>query len=80
MSNWSEVLITYDEIEASIVKDILESDNIEVVIDSLKITPYPVNIGRMGEVRVMVKNTDLKRAQALLKSYTQDKKNEINEN
>ena len=67
-SEWSEILFTYDEVEANIVKGILESENIQVAIDSLKITPYPVSIGRIGEVRVLVKNDDMERAREILKA------------
>lgn len=62
MSKWIELFFTYDEIEAQIVKDVLELENIEVVTKSLKISPYPVNIGRMGEVRLFVKEEDFDRA------------------
>ena len=69
MSEWSEILLTYDEVEAHIVKDILESENIQVNIDSLKITPYPVSIGRIGEVRVMVHKDDEERARQVLNDF-----------
>jgi hypothetical protein len=67
MGEWAEVLFTYDEVEAEIVKDILESENIEVVMKSLKIRPYPVSIGRIGEVRLLVKNDDLEKAKGVLR-------------
>ena len=69
MNDWVELLLTYEETEAHIVKDILESENIQVNIDSLKITPYPVSIGRIGEVRVMVHKDDEERARQLLKDF-----------
>jgi hypothetical protein len=43
------------------------AENIPVVIDSLKIRPYPVNIGKIGEIRIMVREEDLKKAQEVLK-------------
>jgi len=69
MTKWIELLVTYDEIEAQIVKDILEAEGIQVTINSLKISPYPVSIGKMGEVRVRVKEEDLKKAKAILKTF-----------
>ncbi|MCK5286597.1 MAG: DUF2007 domain-containing protein, partial [Thermodesulfovibrionia bacterium] len=48
-------------------KNILDAENIPVVIDSLKIRPYPVNIGKIGEIRIMVRAEDLKKAQEVLK-------------
>ncbi len=67
MDKWSELLVSYDETEVHLVKNILDAENIPVVIDSLKIRPYPVNIGKIGEIRIMVRAEDLKKAQAVLK-------------
>ncbi len=76
MDEWGEVLFTYDDVEAEIVKDLLESENIEVVVKSMKITPYPVSIGKMGEIRLLVRNNDLKNAEKVIQvmkdSWEQD--------
>ncbi len=80
MNEWSAILSTYDEIEAHIVKDVLESESIKVVIESLKISPYPVNIGRIGEVRVLVKDKDVDRALKLLDEFELQNNRELNDN
>lgn len=67
MAEWSELLVTYDDIEAEIIKDILESGGIPVVIKSSKVTPYPVNIGKMGEIRILVMEDDLEAAKAVIR-------------
>jgi len=59
--------MTYDSLEAEMLKDLLESGGIEVVIRSSKVTPYPVNIGRMGEVKIFVREEDLVAAEEILK-------------
>jgi len=64
---WIEVLITYDPIEAEIIKDLLESGDIPVVIRSAKVTPYPVNIGKIGEVKLLVRSQDKEAAEELIK-------------
>jgi len=66
MNEWVEVLFTYDEIEAEIVRDLLEAEGIQVVVQSLKISPYPVSIGRMGEIRLMVRDEELEKAREVL--------------
>ncbi|MBI5182444.1 MAG: DUF2007 domain-containing protein [Nitrospirae bacterium] len=66
MAEWSELLVTYDEIEAEMVKDLLESGGIPVVIKSSKVTPYPVNIGKMGEIKVLVMEQDLEMAKSVI--------------
>lgn len=66
MNEWIELLITHDEIEAQIIKDILDAEDIAVVIDSAKLRPYPVNIGKMGEIRLLVRKEDLEKAKDVL--------------
>ena len=72
MDEWIEFLNTGDEIEAEIVKDILESENIQVVVKSLKISPYPVTIGEMGEIRLLVRKEDLEKANRILNAMKQE--------
>jgi hypothetical protein len=67
---WVEVLVTYDPVEAEIVKDLLESGGIPVVLRSSKVTPYPVNIGKMGEIKVLVKKEDKETAEEVIKGST----------
>ena len=64
---WVELLITSDEIEAEMIKDLLESGGIPVVIRSAKVRPYPVSIGRMGEIKLLVRRSDREAAEAALK-------------
>jgi len=67
---WVEVLVTYDPVEAEIVKDLLESGGIPAVLRSSKVTPYPVNIGKMGEIKVLVKKEDKETAEEVIKGST----------
>ena len=57
-NEWVEVFITYDSIEAEMIKDLLESGGMPVIVRSSKVAPYPVNIGRMGEIRILVREED----------------------
>jgi len=68
MNDWEEILFTYDDIEAEIVKELLESENIQVVVNSMKVSPYPVSIGRMGEIKLLVKKDDLEKAEKVLQA------------
>jgi len=40
------------------IKDLLESGGIPVILRSSKVAPYPVNIGTMGEIRILVREDD----------------------
>jgi len=64
---WVELLITYDPVEAEIIKDILESGGIPVVVRSSKVSPYPVNIGKIGEVKMYVRKEDKETAEQVIK-------------
>ncbi len=57
-NDWVEVFVTYDSIEAEMIKDLLESGGMPVILRSSKVAPYPVNIGRMGEIRILVREED----------------------
>ena len=67
MSNeWVEVFITYDSIEAEMIKDLLQSGGMPVVVRSSKVAPYPVNIGKMGEIRILVRVEDQEAAKQVI--------------
>ncbi len=75
MDEWIELLVTCDEIEAQIIKNILDGENIPVIINSLKIRPYPVNIGKIGEIKVLVRQEDEEKAKEVIQSM-QDQSSE----
>jgi hypothetical protein len=75
MEDWTEIYFTYDDSEAGIIKGILESEGIKVIVKSMKITPYPVSIGRMGEVRIMVRQEDAGKAERILKEMEESSGN-----
>ncbi len=64
---WVELMVTTDEMEAEMIKDLLESGGIPVVLRSAKVRPYPVSIGRMGEIKLLVREVDLDAAEAVIK-------------
>ena len=72
MSEWVEVLVTPDVLEAEMVKDILESGGIEVVVRSSKVGPFPVNIGKIGEIKVLVRAEDKDIAEQVIKQKLPD--------
>jgi Putative prokaryotic signal transducing protein len=66
-NEWVEILITYDPLEAEMIKDLLESGGIPVVLRSSKVSPYPVNIGKIGEIKVLVNKEDQEAAEEVIK-------------
>ncbi len=69
---WVVAYVTYDSIEAEMIKDLLESGGIDAVIRSAKVTPYPVNIGKMGEVKVFVREKDRDAAEEMIKEIREE--------
>ena len=63
---WVTVLVTYDSLEAEMIKDLLESGDIPVVLRSSKVSPYPVNVGKMGEIKILVRKEDKETAEKLI--------------
>ncbi|MBI5639462.1 MAG: DUF2007 domain-containing protein [Nitrospirae bacterium] len=69
---WTVLLVTYDQLEAEILKDVLESGDIPVELRSAKVSPYPVNVGRMGEVKVLVREMDREAAEEALRRFREE--------
>lgn len=63
---WVEIFVTYDPLEAEMIRDLLESGGIPVILRSAKVSPYPVNIGKMGEIKVLVREIDEETAQSVI--------------
>ena len=68
---WVEIRITSDPLEAEMIRDLLESGGIQVVLRSSKVTPYPVNIGKIGEIKVLVQRKDRDAAEEVLQGNSQ---------
>jgi CheY-like chemotaxis protein len=76
--DWIELLITDDPLEAEMIKDLLESGGIPVVLRSSKVTPYPVNIGKMGEIKILVRREDKETAQEAIAAGVDDSDERLN--
>jgi hypothetical protein len=68
--DWSVVFVTCDTMEAEIIRDLLESGGIQVVLRSSKVSPYPVNVGKMGEIKILVKDEDKELAEKVISQDT----------
>ena len=66
------MFFTYDSIEADIVRDLLESGGIATKLASLKVGPYPVNVGRMGEIRLFVPPSEAEQAKQLISNPSEE--------
>lgn len=64
---WVTLYVTYDPLEAEMIKDLLESGGIPVIIRSAKVSPYPVNVGKMGEIKILVREKDRDDSEKVIK-------------
>ena len=69
---WVVLLVTYDLLEAEMIKDLLESGGIPVVLRSSKVSPYPVNVGKIGEIKVLVRKEDKEMAEEVIAGSNDD--------
>lgn len=61
------VVYTSGRMDAEVVRSMLESNDIEATIDNPgAVAAYPVNVGAMGEARILVNAADEARARALI--------------
>jgi hypothetical protein len=67
MNKWVVVFVTYDPLEAEIIKDLLESGGIPVAVRSSKVSPYPVNVGKIGEIKILVRKEDKEVAEKVIR-------------
>jgi hypothetical protein len=74
-NDWVEILITFDPLEAEMIKDLLESGGIDVVLRSSKVSPYPVNIGKIGEIKILVRKDDQEAAKEVLQQDSRETEN-----
>jgi hypothetical protein len=70
------VQVTYDPVEAEMLKDVLEGGGMDVVLRSQKLTPFPVNVGKVGEIKLLVPKKDARAARELIESFRKEGPNE----
>lgn len=50
------------------IRDLLQSGEIPVLFRSARVSPYPVTIGRLGEIKLLVRADDLAVAKEVVAS------------
>jgi hypothetical protein len=64
---WIEIASSGSEDEANLLKGFLENEGIPAQIENVKFHMEPVNLGKMGEIRIFVSEQDEQRALALVR-------------
>ncbi|HEV7923245.1 MAG TPA: DUF2007 domain-containing protein [Thermoanaerobaculia bacterium] len=64
---WIEIASAGSEDEANLMKGFLENEGIPAQIENVKFHMEPVNLGKMGEIRIFVSEQDEQRALDLVR-------------
>ena len=64
---WIEIASASSEDEANLLKGFLDNEGIPAQIENVKFHMEPVNVGKMGEIRIFVSEEDEQRALDLLR-------------
>jgi len=64
--------LSYDAIEADLIKGLLEDNDISCFIRDMTITPYPLSIGKFAEKRISVDRDDVEEATRLIRDAISD--------
>jgi hypothetical protein len=63
---WVEVAAVGDDEEAEIIAGLLQSEGIPVEVEGVTHSPFPENLGALGDARVMVPPDRAEEARALI--------------
>ena len=77
---WVEVAAVGDDEEAEIIAGLLESEGIPCEIEGVTHSPWPENLGALGDTRVMVPPDRAEEAKALLAEREKDAERNLAEN
>lgn len=67
-----ELYFSYDEIETTLIANLLEDSGISCIIRDMRITPYPLTIGVFTERRVAVEEDRVEEARIIIRDAIRD--------
>jgi len=67
-----ELYFSYDEIETTLIANLLEESGISCIIRDMRITPYPLTIGVFTERRVAVEEDRVEEARIIIRDAIRD--------
>lgn len=68
LERWIDIYTTYDESEAAIMRGLFEDEGIPCKVESSRVSQLPVAVGRMGEIKVLVRTADFEKAEKVLQA------------
>ena len=73
---WKDIYTTTEESEAAIIVGVLNSAGIECRVESSKLSAFPVSVGKLGEVKVLVPIDEFEKAGMVLESASEEEEEE----
>ena len=71
-NNYVEIYLSYNELEAELIKGLLEEKGISAIVRAMQISPYPINIGRFAEKRIAVPEHKIEETKELINQAISD--------
>ena len=72
---WVGIHTTTNEYEANIIKGLLETEGIFCLLKSSRVAQFPLAIGRLGEIKIMVAPSEAEQGKQILRHYLLSLKN-----
>jgi hypothetical protein len=75
---WVGIHTTTNEYEANIIKGLLETEGIFCLLKSSRVAQFPLAVGRLGEIKIMVAPSEAEQGKEILRHYLLSLKNSQN--
>jgi hypothetical protein len=72
---WVGIHTTTNEYEANIIKGLLETEGIFCLLKSSRVAQFPLAIGHLGEIKIMVAPSEAEQGKEILRHYLLSLKN-----
>lgn len=69
IEGWTEVYAPGDEVEARLLQDVLRAEGIDAQVYSQQDHVYPVHVGELGRIRLLVPDEKTERALQTVREY-----------
>ncbi|MBA3969077.1 MAG: DUF2007 domain-containing protein [Gemmatimonadetes bacterium] len=69
IEGWTEVYAPGDEVEAQLLEGALRAEGIDAQVYSQQDHVYPVHVGELGRIRLLVPNDKVERALQIVREY-----------
>ncbi|MEE8448448.1 MAG: DUF2007 domain-containing protein [Thermodesulfobacteriota bacterium] len=70
--NYREIYICFNQIEADVVKNMLKDNEIPCMLRDMRMSPYPLTVGKFSEIRIAVDDHYIRKALKIIRQAQAD--------